>query len=81
MKCKDGGSYFHKNQKYRRLEKEKKCIFHLFHLSHSQFFLYGLYQKMLNVLWKYSFKQNETKIYSYQSSQYDFPEFQVHWFK
>ena len=24
MKCKDGGLYFYKNQKYRQLEKEKK---------------------------------------------------------
>ena len=46
MKCKDGSSHFYKNQKYRRLGKEKKCIFLLFHFSN---FLYGLFQKMLNV--------------------------------
>ena len=34
MKCKDRGSYFYKNQKYRRMEIEKK-IFQLFHLKNS----------------------------------------------
>ena len=27
IKCKDEGSYFYKNQKYRRMEKEKKIFF------------------------------------------------------
>ena len=27
IKCKDGGSHFYKNHKYRRLEKEKKKFF------------------------------------------------------
>ena len=30
IKCKDGGSYFYKNQKYRRLEIEKKKSFQKF---------------------------------------------------
>ena len=27
VKCKDGGSHFYKNQKYKRLEREKKMYF------------------------------------------------------
>ena len=34
-KCKYGSLYFYKNQKYRRLENEKKIIFQLFHLRNS----------------------------------------------
>ena len=30
MKCKDRGSYFYKNQKYRRMEIEKKNFFSYF---------------------------------------------------
>ena len=30
IKCQDGGSYFYKNQKYRRLEKEKTIFFSFF---------------------------------------------------
>ena len=34
IKCKDGGSYFHKNKKYRQLEIEQN-IFQLFHFRTS----------------------------------------------
>ena len=34
-KCKDGGSNFLKNQKYRLLEIEKKIFFHLFYFRKS----------------------------------------------
>ena len=33
VKCKDGGSYFYKNQKYRRLGKEKKNVFFSYFIS------------------------------------------------
>ena len=43
VKCKDGGSYFYKNKKYRRLEKEKNVSFSYFisgipNFSHMGFF-------------------------------------------
>ena len=38
-KCKDGGSYFYKNKKYRRLEIEKKNFFNYF-ISESPNFSY-----------------------------------------
>ena len=33
MKCKDGGLYFYKNQKYRQLEKEKKNVLFSYFIS------------------------------------------------
>ena len=53
------GSYFYKNKKYRRLEKEKKCILQLFHFKNSQIFLYGPFQKMFNVSAEYSFNSSK----------------------
>ena len=55
-KCKDGGSYFYKNQKYRPLEIGGKFFF--FSVISFQKFLYFqkcVFQKMFNVLSDYSF--------------------------
>ena len=60
IKCKDGGSHFYKNKKYRRLKKDKN-VFQLFHFSNSSFFLYGLFQKMLNVSSEYSYRSSHRK--------------------
>ena len=57
IKCEDEGLYFYENQKYRRLETEKKTSDQLFHFRNSLFFLYGIFQKMLNVSLEHSFKQ------------------------
>ena len=57
MKCKDGGLYFYKNQKYRQLEKEKKMYFSVISFQEFQVFLYGLFQKMFNVSSEYSFNE------------------------
>ena len=44
MKCKDGGSYFYKNKKYRQLGKEKKMYFSIIS-----------FQEFLNVpIWAFS---------------------------
>ena len=58
MKCKDGGLYFYKNQKYRQLEKEKKKMhFSVISFQEFQVFLYGLFQKIFNVSSEYSFNE------------------------
>ena len=60
MKYKDGGEgggfIFLQKLKIKRSEKENKYISQLFHFRNSYFFLYGLYQKMLNVSPERSFK-------------------------
>ena len=40
-KCKDGISYFYKNQKYRRLEKEKKMYFSV--ISFQEFLIFHIW--------------------------------------
>ena len=57
IKCKGGVSYFSKNKKIQTVKNRKNnFFFQLFHFRNSQFFLYGLFQKMLNVSWEHSFK-------------------------
>ena len=52
MKCKDGGSYFWKNKKYRRLEKEKKNVFFGYFISEIPNFSYmGFFRKCSMFRW------------------------------
>ena len=43
--CKDVGSYFYKNQKYRRQEKQKIYIFQLFHFRNPNVSCMGFLRK------------------------------------
>ena len=45
IKCKDGGSYFYKNKKYRRLEKEKNVFFSYFISGIPKFSYMGFFRK------------------------------------
>ena len=53
---KTGVHIFYKNQEYRRLEKEKNIFFSYFISEIPNFFLYLLFQKILNVSSKNAFK-------------------------
>ena len=56
INCKDGGSYFYKNKKYRLLEIEKKIFFSSF--QKILIFHICVFQKMVNVSSEHSFKLN-----------------------
>ena len=45
IKCKEGGSYFHKNKKYRRLEKEYMDFFRKCSMFRSEHFFQEKYGK------------------------------------
>ena len=45
IKCKEGGSSFYKNQKYKRLEIEKKVFFSYFISEIPKFFYMGFFRK------------------------------------
>ena len=45
IKCKDGGSYIYKIEKYRRLEKEKKILFRYFISEIPNFSCMGFFRK------------------------------------
>ena len=65
MKCKDGGSYFYKNKKYRPFEIERK-IFSVISFQKFLIFHKCVFQKMLNVSSEDFFKQN-VKIIDFQA--------------
>ena len=70
IKCKDGGSYFYKNQKYRSLEIEKKIFFSYFvseipNLSYMCFFRKcSMFRRSipLKKVWSHTFKASLEEI-------------------
>ena len=51
IKCKDGGSYFYKNKKYRRLQIEKKLLFSYFILEIPNFSHMGFFREWSMFRW------------------------------